>query len=53
MQNLEIHTATAATGHHIDTLIVNGVAFTSGETMIVAGHITISATSIINIRFKC
>ena len=26
-------TATAATGHHIDTLIVNGVAFTSGETM--------------------
>lgn len=41
-------TATAGTGYTLSTLLVNGEAFTSGETIIVTGHMTVSATSAIN-----
>lgn len=41
-------TATAGAGYTLSTLLVNGETFTSGETIIVSGHITISAASVIN-----
>lgn len=41
-------TATAAENYHIKTLKVNGADFTSGESIIVTGHITIEAESAID-----
>lgn len=41
-------TATAAEHYHIATLKVNGADFTSGESIIVTGHITIEAESAID-----
>lgn len=41
-------TATAAEHYHLATLKVNGESFTSGESIIVNGHITVEATSAID-----
>lgn len=40
--------ATATTGHTLDTLTVNGQAFTSGSTFTVNGNVSIEATATIN-----